>query len=327
MQGNQCVIVIIPEQDICLDIKNLIIKNTSNWNIITLFNKEAKKLLILGKKLLKAIEQNSNHILDFRQEFSEKVISYFKDFKNVERLQVISSEICPIDLVYDEFGNWGDRFIISHLPVNSCVNSKLILGLFNPIKKKLLSYVLHCPMAMDRNLPRHEQDIIIAATELESSCAVEIILQPSYKNALKNFNRDDISILHIDTHGTEEKIMLGASREGRKMAKISDFSIKTKIPLIILIGCELTGGTKSIGAGLLNIGIKSIIGPCIKFTSLALGKTDELQVIWYKTLLLNIINGLDIGKSQLIARQKLKTDSLFKYTWLLLGSSILYFEK
>ena len=56
-------------------------------------------------------------------------------------------------------------------------------------------------MAMDRSVPRHEQDIVKVATELESQLAVEIWLQPSFDRAAAAFAEPGVGILHIDTHG------------------------------------------------------------------------------------------------------------------------------
>jgi hypothetical protein len=194
-----------------------------------------------------------------------------------------------------------------------------------PHRVSLGTYLLLCPMAMDRALERHQQDIVIVATELESLLPVEILLQPPYERARDSFARDDVGWLHIDTHGTSTSIMLGPSRGSRKMVSAADLAEQVPVPLVMLVGCELTSGTESIGSALLERGPSSIWGPCVKFTSLGLAGSDDSQILWYDNFFRSLLVGHDIGKSLLLTRQRLTGGSALKFTWLLLGSSLLSF--
>jgi hypothetical protein len=160
---------------------------------------------------------------------------------------------------------------------------------------------------------------------LESSCPVEISLQPSYEHALAAFTRQDVSWLHVDTHGTPASIMLGPTRDSRQMAKPSELPRTVAVPFVILVGCQLTSGATSIGSALLRRGPVSIWGPCVTFASLGLAGSDDSQIAWYERFLSSLIDGHDVGRSLLLARQAVSDDSALKFTWLILGSSLLRF--
>jgi hypothetical protein len=158
----------------------------------------------------------------------------------------------------------------------------LPISVLRPHRSPLETYLLVCPMAMDRILARHQQDIIIVATRLESRCPVEISLQPSFERAVASFGRKDVSWLHVDTHGTAHSIMLGPSRDLRQMAQATDLPVDIPVPLVILVGCELTYAATSIGSAVLERGPTSVWGPCVTFASLALAGSDTAQLLWYE---------------------------------------------
>lgn len=97
------------------------------------------------------------------------------------------------------------------------------------------------------------------------------------------------------------------------------------VPLVVLVGCQLTSGEASIGSGILRRGPISIWGPCVTFTSLGLAGSDDSQIVWYEAFFGSLLNGHDIGESLLLARQALSDGSVLKFTWLVLGSSLLCF--
>lgn len=293
------------------------------WTHLSVSGDDARRLLDTGRSLLASIERDPFAV--DRSVFSEAVLNCVPAVRDDDRFLVISPVICPLDLVRDDAGDWGDRAIFSHLHLAEAPQPHLIVKALWPLRVSLGTYLLLCPMAMDRSLPRHLQDIIIVATRLESRCAIEISLQPSYERACAAFARDDIAWLHVDTHGTSTTIMLDPSRDSGQMARPADLPEHISAPLVVLVGCQLTSGADSIGSAVLQRGATSIWGPCVTFASLGLAGSDEAQILWYETFFRSLLDGDDVGRSLLQARRCLTSGSALKFTWLILGSSLLSF--
>ena len=319
------VVSIFPERAIGAAVERMVASFGSDWIPLTVCGNEARGVLGASRALLAAIERNPSTA--DRGPFSKAVIKAIPDAGKDDRFFVISPTVCPLELVRDDGRNWGDRAIFSHFHTTAAPSARVVRNALRPHRVPLGTYVLLCPMAMDRALARNLQDIIVVATGLESKCSVDIALQPPYERALATFARDDVSWLHVDTHGTAESIMLGPSRDPRHMAKPTDLPDTIPVPLVILVGCQLTSGAASIGSGILRRGPISVWGPCVTFTSLGLAGSDDSQVLWYQTFFGSLLDGHDIGKSLLLARQALSDGSALKFTWLILGSSLLCFDK
>ncbi len=293
------------------------------WTHLPVSGDDADRLLFAGMSLLGSIQRDPS-VVD-RDRFSRAVLNSVPIPAGDDRFLIISQMTCPLDLVRDDTGDWGDRAIFSHLNSAKAPSLHMLEKALRPRRVSLDTYLLLCPMAMDRALARHRQDIVIVATGLESLLPVEILLQPPYERARDSFARDDVGWLHVDTHGTPTQIMLGPSRGSRQMVSAADLPGHVPVPLVILVGCELTSGTESIGSALLERGPSSIWGPCVKFTSLGLAGSDDSQILWYNNFFRSLLDGHDVGKSLLLARQRLTGGSALKFTWLLLGSSLLSF--
>lgn len=319
------VLSIFPERSTGNAVEHLVASFGGGWSPLSVSGNEARNLLAAGRTLLAAIERDPRTA--DRGPFSKAVLKALPDAGKDDRFFVISPTVCPLELVRDDGRNWGDRAIFSHFHTTTAPSALEVRNALRPHRARLGTYLLLCPMAMDRALARNLQDIIVVATRLESKCPVDIALQPRYEQALATFARTDVSWLHVDTHGTAESIMLGPSRDSRQMAKPADLPDRIPVPLVILVGCQLTTGATSIGSAILRRGPISIWGPCVTFTSLGLAGSDNSQILWYETFFGSLLAGHDIGKSLLRARQALSDGSVLKFTWLILGSSLLCFEK
>jgi len=293
------------------------------WTHLPVSGDDANRLLFAGMSLLGSIQRAPSDV--DRDSFSRAALDSIPNPANDDRFLIISPMTCPLDLVYDDTGDWGDRAIFSHLNSDKAPSPHMLHKALRPRRVSLGTYLLLCPMAMDRALARHLQDIMIVATGLESLLPVEILLQPLYEHARDSFARDDVGWLHVDTHGTSTKIMLGPSRGSGQMASAADLPEQVSVPFVMLVGCELTSGVESIGSVLLERGPSAIWGPCVKFMSLGLTGSDDSQILWYDSFFRSLLEGHDIGRSLLLARQRLTGGSVLKYTWLLLGSSLLSF--
>lgn len=181
-------------------------------------------------------------------------------------------------------------------------------------------------MAMDRALPRHLQDIIVVALGFERSMPVEVWLQPSLPRTIQGLKRDDVSWLHLDTHGSRDgtMVMLYPTREGSQMVGSDVLPEAIETPFVMLVGCALTASHESIGQALLLRGVKSVFGPCAIFQSLGIANSEEEQANWYRTFYSALLSGNDVGSSLLKARTITK-GGLLKFGWLIMGSSLLHF--
>jgi len=295
------------------------------WTHLPISGPSALEFLHAGTSLLRAIELDPRSA--DRSIFSAAALRLIPVPSPNDRFLVVSPTACPLDLVHDEIGNWGERAIVSHLHSNTTPTTTMLSKVLRPHRSPLETYLLVCPMAMDRTLARHQQDIIIVATGLESRCPVEISLQPPFERAIACFGRKDVSWLHVDTHGNAHSIMLGPSRDCGKMGQATDLPPDIPVPLVILVGCDLTYGATSIGSTVLERGATSVWGPCVTFASLALAGSDTAQTFWYEKFFQSLLDGRDVGESLLTARQTIQDASILKFAWLLLGSSLLSFRR
>lgn len=317
------VVSVFPERSHCSAVEGIVARYGPRWSHLPVSGDAAQRLLVSGNELLESIERNPS--TPNRQSFSRAVLDAIPAANADDRYLVISPAVCPVDLVRDRRGNWGDRAIFSHYHTAK-PSARRVEMLLSTHRAPLRTYLVVCPMAMDRGLARNLQDIMVVASALESRCPVEISLQPRYERAVASFSRNDISWLHVDTHGVPGGIMLGPSRDSRRTAEAEDLPDTIPVPLVILVGCRLTSGTTSIGSTLLRRGPVSIWGPCVTFTSLGLAGSDDSQITWYEQFLSSLVDGHDIGRSLLRARQALSDGSPLKFTWLILGSSLLSFS-
>jgi hypothetical protein len=244
------------------------------------------------------------------------------------RILVVAPDVVPVDMVTDPDGRtWGEHCAISHIPTGTAPLSDVLLRRAVRARRRALgTYALVCPMAMDRNVARHLQDIVTVALSLESRMPVELWLQPSLHRALQSFRARHLSWLHIDTHGGSDgrSIMLGPSREGGAWLAADAIPARVGVPLVVACGCVLNAGSEAIGATLLRRGVRTVFGPCTTFESLGIANSEEGEAAWYRAFFMSLIDGHDVGTSLLRARQQTPGGAL-EFGWVLLGSSLLGF--
>ena len=288
-----------------------------------LFNKGAALVHALAKK---AKEVKQGRAIKERHDFSLLAIARLPPIKQKDRFLIISSSLVPLDLVFDKDGDWGNRAIFSHINTEAAPSIEILIRALFPQSFSLQGYLLACPMAMDRQVPRNLQDIITVATSLESFMPVEIWLQTKFSRALEAFSRTDLSWLHIDTHGTQSKIMLGPTRQGGRMATSEELPNRIFTPLLILVGCSLLSGPQSIGSTLFQKGATTVFGPCTSFLSLGVANSEEGEAAWYEVFFDSLIAGMDTGNALLAARNSVSGNGILKFAYLICGSSFLKFD-
>jgi hypothetical protein len=134
-----------------------------------------------------------------------------------------------------------------------------------------------------------------------------------------------VGVLHIDTHGTATTIMMGPTRGNRRQIGPDMLPARISTPLVIAVGCELTGSAHGIGAELVRRGVTATFGSFIRFFSLGVTGSEEAEADWYRRLLQALIRGDDLGHAVLAARRGVP-GSVLRYCWLTLGSSLLRFD-
>jgi hypothetical protein len=301
-----------------------------DWQFTAISGSQARDLLRMGGELTaclsrEAIVIDEGGYVPEREQFSEAARAVIPAPKSEDRYVVVAPSLLPLDLVFDSDGEWGDRGIFSHILADA-PEEPLVERSLTPIRAPLRAYLLLCPMAMDRNTSRHDQDIVVVASELESHLPVEIWLQPELARTKEAFSRNDVSWLHIDTHGDSsgQRWMLESTRVGGFVS--DDTPITVSPPFILLVGCALVGGPKSVGAVLYERGARSVFGPSAVFRSLGLAGSEVLEAKWYRTFFQALLSGKDIGHSVLEARLSVAPGRILKYGWIIVGSSLLSFE-
>jgi hypothetical protein len=300
------------------------------YKFVSVHGQPARDLLAAGGELIDALGNNAWDVregksIPQRDVFSEAARCGLPSVEDGARYLIVSPSTVPLDLACDESGSWGDRAIFSHLCVPQAPSEGLLARAVLPRAFPLEGYLLVCPMRMDRLVPRHLQDIVTVALSFESSMPVELWLQPRYDRALQALSRTDLSWLHIDTHGTRTRIMLGPTREGQQMAGASELPTRVFTPLVIVVGCALLSGSDGIGAVLFRRGAEAVFGPCAVFHSLGVANSEDGEAAWYRTLFESLLRGADLGVSLLHARQSVTGSGILKHAYLIAGSSYVRF--
>jgi hypothetical protein len=293
---------------------------------------QARDLLSSSQELIDALSHRTAEVRAGREilqraTFNDVVRACLPAAKAGERYLLVSPSTVPLDLAFDEIGNWGDRAIFSHLCFPQPPSDEVLARVLRPRTFPLEGYLLVCPMAMDRAVPRHLQDIVTVALSLESQMPVELWLQPRYDRALQALSRTDLSWLHIDTHGTQSQLMLGPSRADRRLAGAAELPPRVFTPLLLIVGCALLAGPDSVGSVLFRRGAETVFGPCAIFQSLGVANSEEGEAAWYRVFFESLLSGLDTGTSLLRARCSVQGTGILKYAYLLCGSSYVRFHR
>jgi hypothetical protein len=326
------VIVVFPELHLFPKRRPSAGRLSLDWQFTSISGSQARDLLRLGQELTACLSREVIVIdeggdVSERQQFSEVARAMVPAPKSGDRYVVVAPTLLPLDLVFDSEGEWGDRGIFSHI-LADVPEEQLVERALSPVRAPLRAYLLLCPMAMDRYTSRHNQDIVVVATELESQLPVEIWLQPELERTRTALTRNDVSWLHIDTHGdaSGRRWMIGPTRAGGGFLAADETPFGVSPPLIVLVGCALVGGPKSVGSVLYERGARSVFGPCAVFRSLGVAGSEAQEAEWYRTLFAALLAGKDIGHSVLEARLSVAPGRILKYAWMIVGSSLLSFE-
>ncbi len=320
-------VAVLEDQSTLRALHRLWPEGAPGWELVVVPEAEAEHLLAISRELKQDLECSAGRLIpESLDRFSRVVSDVLPGPVDEDRNVVASPWPVPLDLVQDGDGDWGARGIFSHVLLPEGASLEVLRrSISNPEPAPIGTYLLVCPMAMDRNVPRHLQDIVRVATELENSLPVELWLQPSLDRALQAFEQPQVGVLHIDTHGSATTIMMGPTRDGARQIGPDMLPAHISTPLVIAVGCELTGSADGIGAELVRRGVTATFGSYIRFHSLGVTGSEEAEADWYRHLLHPLIRGDDLGQAVLAARRGVG-DGILRYCWLTLGSSLLRFD-
>jgi hypothetical protein len=302
-------------------------ESVGGWELTVLPPRQAGWLLKASRKLKHDLDEiGGRHAPPSLGDFNRVVTDLLPAPHDDDRTLVVSQWPVPLDLAQDNDGDWGERGIYSHLLVRETLGLDVVSrSVGDSTTVPLGTYLLVCPMAMDRFVPRYLQDIVRVATELEGQIPVEMWLQPTLGRALQAFGQPHVGVLHIDTHGTATTMMLGPTRDDSRGIGASDLPDHLAIPLVIVVGCELAGSADGIGATLIRRGVRAVFGTFVTFHSLGVAGSEEGEADWYRQLYQGLIRGDDLGRAVLNARRAVG-QGVLRYCWLTLGSSLLRFS-
>src|SRR5262249_45001382 len=103
-------------------------------------------------------------------------------------------------------------------------------------------------MGMESGLPRASQDIAQVALKLESEIPVDLSFGGGDRGRLARLlARDDLSILHIDTHGGPDGRVILISRGGAMLAS-DEITAPVRVPVVLLFGCQGVANRQSFGS-------------------------------------------------------------------------------
>jgi hypothetical protein len=237
---------------------------------------------------------------------------------------VISPRPVPIDLLGVAGEPLGRRVIFEHYIVTEVEELRAGLSKYIGEHRELLRRVGLLAIApMPRGIPRQNQDIVKAALKLSAIVPVDIVIEPSDRESVRYFSRDDVSILHLDTHGSENAVELSTNEQ--HLYRANDLPSRTGPRLILLVGCSTGAGAESLAPSLVKQGADAVIGMPFVFRSGDPSGGDITNPLFYDTLWNGIVEGRPVGEALLRAKQTMPIND-WSVMWLLFGNADLRFD-
>lgn len=236
---------------------------------------------------------------------------------------VIAPRPVPLDLVMVAGEPLGRRVIFEHfIAANADELRAGLPGYLARSSESLQRVALLAIVPMPEGIPRANQDIVKAALTLSAQVPVDLVLQPSGPDSLQYFSRADVSILHLDTHGSPNAVELGTNEEHFYTA--GELPSRIRPPLILLVGCSTGAGAESLAPWLVKHGAQAVIGMAFVFRSGDPSGGDITNPLFYDTFWSGIVAGQTVGEALLHAKQAMPNDE-WSVMWLLFGNANLRF--
>lgn len=163
-------------------------------------------------------------------------------------------------------------------------------------------YVVEAIIGMPKKHSRIGQDIVKVALDLEREIPVELNFGGGADRFRQTLGRDDVSILHIDTHGGPEGRSIQVGRDGA-MLESADITNAVTAPLVLLFGCEGAAGSDAFGARLHVRGATAVISSFAKFNSFGLTGDPDREHRIYEAFFASLKAGQSVGMALVALRQ------------------------
>ncbi len=231
--------------------------------------------------------------------FSGAVRAVIPNIFGYKYIRVISDQMFPIELVRRGKHFLGDIAQVAHeFPVRDVTPRE------KPRSHKLpfSRYVIDAVIGMPRGHLRANQDIIQVALKLEHEIPVELNFGGGTNSLPRLLARQDVTVLHIDTHGGPGGEAIQVSREGA-MLNANDIPPHVRAPLVLLFGCEGVASRKAFGAVLQSRGAEVVISSFAKFNSFGLTGDPAREKQIYEAFFSSLRTGETVGAALVKLRQ------------------------
>jgi hypothetical protein len=237
--------------------------------------------------------------------FSDAVLAAIPSLFTYRHVRVISEEMLPLEMVRRDRQFLGDIAEISHEFPAGEASALLSQSLFTGDQHKLpLSrYFIDAVMGMDPGVPRASQDIVQVALKLESEIPVDLSFGGGDGGRLAQLlTRDELSILHIDTHGGPDGRTILVSRAGTMLGS-DELPASVRVPVVLLFGCQGVANRRSFGSVLRARGAQAVISSLATFKSYGLTGDAARERLIYEAFFAALKSGDTIGKALVALRQ------------------------
>lgn len=264
--------------------------------------------------------------------FSAAVLAAVPELFAYKSIEVVSRTFLPIELVSRDGIFLGDTVATSHQFAAAGQRHRRAA----PRNTLFSSYVIEAAMPMPKGVPREEQDIVQVALELQQTreFPVHLNLDPARDSLRRTLIRDDVSILHIDTHGAEKGIAIQTTHAGDLMP-VSDIPRTVRVPLILLFGCEGVADAGAFGAVLRARGAETVISSFAKFQSFGLTGDPQREKRIYQAFFGALRSGENTANALVRLRQAARDEmtigaaqpTLTRHFFVLVGNGQLRFKQ
>jgi hypothetical protein len=262
--------------------------------------------------------------------FSDAVMAAIPNLFAYRHVRVISEQMLPLELVRRKKEFLGDIAEISHeFPSRDA--SSLVAR--REHKVALSRYFIDAVMGMESGRSRAGQDIVQLALKLESEIPVDLSFGGGDKSRLARLlARDDVSILHIDTHGAPDGRAILVSRGGTMLAS-DEIPAPVRVPVVLLFGCQGVANKQSFGSVLRAHGAEAVISSFATFESYGLTGDATRERRIYEAFFSALKSGETIGRALVGLRQTARREgakgprgpTLTRFTFVLVGRDDLTF--
>lgn len=275
-----------------------------------------------------ALERGGSRAREQIAAFSQAILAADPDIFERPSAVVITTRMLPIEMVRKGDAFLGDVVQIAHrFPGEGA--QRAAAGKSSAVLP-MSRYVLEAIIGMPEAVPRIDQDIIKVALSLDREIAVEVALGGGLAHLKRTLQRDDVGILHIDTHGGPEGRTMQVARDGATIAA-SELPV-VRVPVVLLFGCEGARGREAVGARLEAQGAGAVISAFAKFNSFGLTGDPRLEEHIYRAFFGALREGKSVGRALLEMRQAAlrenpaPLDNLTRLLFVLIGRGDIRFD-